>query len=325
MSHRPRWIPSENTLVEVTTRTFQGRYLLKPTPEVREIVLGVIGRAQRMYRMKICLLTFMSNHWHALLVPTDAKQLADFMNYVNGQIAKRLQPLNRWKGKLWAKPFDLVLVTDEPAAQRARFRYLLSHGVKEGLVERPGQWIGVHGVNAWLRGEALKGYWFDKTRESRVRSCKSNRGKVYDRLAFANEEWVHLSPLPCWEAEGASLEQIRREIEGMVEEIVRLHRLERVLEGRPRVAGTASVLAKPWHYQPEQPKAGPCPLLHFRSPEAHRRWKGAFAEFLADYRRASSALRAGRKGVRFPARCFPPAAPFPSDGVLPISTSAPQE
>jgi hypothetical protein len=252
----------------------------------------------------------MSNHYHMLVVPTDAKQLAAFMNFVNGEIARDLLRLFKWKGKFWARPFDAILVTHEPAAQRARFRYLLSHGVKEGLVEKPWQWIGVHGVDAWLKGEPLRGYWFDRDKETRAR----RRGKTVERLTYATEEIVELSPLPCWLAEGLSLEEIREEIEAMVEEIVETARLERVLAGRPEVAGTASVLSKPWTYEPEEVESRPRPLFHFRSREVFEVWRAAHREFVSAYRRASEAYRNGQVDVRFPERCFPPSAGFTFDG-----------
>ena len=41
MSRPLRFIP-EHALVEVTTRTLQGRLLLKPSPELTDIILGII-------------------------------------------------------------------------------------------------------------------------------------------------------------------------------------------------------------------------------------------------------------------------------------------
>ena len=62
MPHSPRFLSTERPLVEVTTRTFQGRYFLRPTPQVREIIIGILGRAQRIYSMEVCLVAFASNH-----------------------------------------------------------------------------------------------------------------------------------------------------------------------------------------------------------------------------------------------------------------------
>ena len=314
MSQPPRYLSTERCLVEVTTRTFQGRYFLRPTTEVREIILGVLGRAQRIYSMEVCLIAFASNHWHGLLVPTDADQLASFMNYVNGEIARKIKALVPWKGRFWHERYTPIEVSSEPAAQRARFRYLLSHGVKENLVERPEQWIGVNGVRAWLHGEPLKGYWFDKTREYRARKLVKNRGKAFDRLAFADEEELNLSPLPTWAAEGLELPQIRQEIEEMVDEVVHLARLERQMSGRSKVLGVEAVLAKPWGYLPDELPKRIRPLLHHRSRDAFEHWLAGYREFVAAYRLTSEGYRKGRLGVRFPERCFPPARPFTSDG-----------
>ena len=36
-------------MVEVTSRTIQGRYLLKPSPELRKIFIGVLAYAQQRH------------------------------------------------------------------------------------------------------------------------------------------------------------------------------------------------------------------------------------------------------------------------------------
>jgi hypothetical protein len=41
------------TLVEVTTRTVQGRLLMVPEPTLNRSILGVLGRAQRLYPVQI--------------------------------------------------------------------------------------------------------------------------------------------------------------------------------------------------------------------------------------------------------------------------------
>jgi uncharacterized DUF497 family protein len=49
MSRPLRFIPEEGALVEITCRTIHSRYLLRPDPALNEIVLGVLGRAQRLH------------------------------------------------------------------------------------------------------------------------------------------------------------------------------------------------------------------------------------------------------------------------------------
>lgn len=318
MSHQPRWIPESSTpdlrsLVEVSTRTFQSRYLLCPTPKVRELVLGVIGRAQRMYEMEICLLTFMSNHYHMLVMPEDALHLARFMNFVNAEIAREINRLGYWGAKVWARRFDSIPISDEPAAQLARFRYLLSHGVKEDLVERPSQWIGAHCVDAWLRGEPLRGRWYDRDRETRAR----RRGRSVGKHDFATEETVVLTPLPCWQAQGLGPDAIRSEIQAMVDDLVQLARWGRKLAGRPLV-GTAAVLSLAPDHRPATTKRSPRPRFHARSKAARDRFRDALRDFLAAYRAASAAFRSGDAKAHFPDRCFPPAPRFVGRGIIEV-------
>jgi len=63
------------------------RPVLRPGPAVNEIILGVLGRAQRLYPVRCCSVVFMSNHWHALLEVDDALQLARFMQHVDGNLS----------------------------------------------------------------------------------------------------------------------------------------------------------------------------------------------------------------------------------------------
>jgi hypothetical protein len=82
-----RFIP-ENSLVEITTRTLQGRLLLRPSPELTDLILGIVGKAQNLYGMTIHAFVFLSTHAHFLLSPKSAGQLALFMQFVNANVAK---------------------------------------------------------------------------------------------------------------------------------------------------------------------------------------------------------------------------------------------
>jgi hypothetical protein len=42
----------------------QGQALLRPSTLLDRRILGVIGRAQRLYDVSIRLLVWLSNHWH---------------------------------------------------------------------------------------------------------------------------------------------------------------------------------------------------------------------------------------------------------------------
>ena len=49
-------------IAEVTIRTIMGMFLLKPTRENRDLILGVLGRAQNRYDFELYNYAFLSNH-----------------------------------------------------------------------------------------------------------------------------------------------------------------------------------------------------------------------------------------------------------------------
>jgi REP element-mobilizing transposase RayT len=127
-----RFVP-ENSLVIITTRTLHGRLLLTPSPELTDLLLGVIGKAQHIYAMTIHAFVVVSNHAHCLLFPLSAQQLACFMRFVNSNIAKEAARLHDWPERIWSRRYRAIPVVDEMATH-ARIRYLLVRGAKEGLV-----------------------------------------------------------------------------------------------------------------------------------------------------------------------------------------------
>ncbi|MEA2603873.1 MAG: REP-associated tyrosine transposase [Acidobacteriota bacterium] len=119
--------------MEVTTRTLQGRLLLRPSPELNELVVGVLGRAQRLYEVEIKAFAWVSNHFHLLVWAKTAKQLADFMAYLNSNTAREVARLTGWTEKVWGRRYQAIPVSEEEEAQVARLAYILGHGCKENL------------------------------------------------------------------------------------------------------------------------------------------------------------------------------------------------
>jgi len=81
MARKQRYIPPSPspTLVFITCRTIQGRYLLRPGPDLNDLFLGILGHVQHRYQMRICGLCVLSSHFHLLLLVDDARQLSRFM------------------------------------------------------------------------------------------------------------------------------------------------------------------------------------------------------------------------------------------------------
>jgi REP element-mobilizing transposase RayT len=304
MGRHIRYLPTEGSgLVEVTCRTVQGRFLLTPSNELNEIILGALGRAQELYPIGICAFAFASNHFHLLLRVESTHRLALFMGHFNSNLAREAGRLVHWREKFWGRRYQAIPVSEEEAAQAERLRYILAHGCKEALVEQLRDWPGVSAVRALLGEETLEGLWFDRTREHIAR----RRGIAFERLDFATPYRLHLDPLPCWAH--LSVEEYRRRIAEMVEEIEGQAALQRQLRGLP-AKGAAAVLAQEPQAAPQRLKKSPAPLFHAASRKVRLELYEGYKYFVAAFRDAAERLRAGEPNVVFPSGSFPPAAPW---------------
>jgi hypothetical protein len=303
MSRRLRFIPDGGALVEVTCRTIHSRFLLRPGRKLDEIIVGVLGRAQRLYDVRVCGYVFASSHYHLLLDVDNARQLSRFMCYVGSNLAREVGRLHRWPEKIWSRRYQAIVVSGEEGAQIDRLKYLLENGCKEGLVARPQDWPGVHVARALIQGEDLKGTWFDRTQEYAAR----NRREKFDRLRYASVETLRLSPLPCWKH--LSSEVWRGRALNLIHEIVEETAARRAKTGRPPVGATA-ILSRHPHDRPENPKRSPAPLFHALSAGVRRELWEAYRLFVGAFRQAAEKLRAGDRNAAFPLGSFPPAMPF---------------
>ncbi len=68
MPRKLRFVPHARTLISITCRAVQGRYLFRPSPQLNDLVLGVLGRAQRRYKTTISAFAVLLSHFHLLLV-----------------------------------------------------------------------------------------------------------------------------------------------------------------------------------------------------------------------------------------------------------------
>lgn len=304
MPRRLRFIPPEGSVVEVTTRTLQGRLLLRPSPRLNSVILGVLGRAQRLYEVRIHDFVFMSNHYHLLLSVSSALQLARFMGYFNGNLGKEVARLTGFKDKIWSRRYQAILVSDEEAAQVARRRYIFAHGAKENLVASPKDWPGVSSLKARLGIEELEGLWFDRTKEFAARK----RGVQLSLEERTELERVVLSPLPCWRE--YSRAERRSHVEAIVHEL-ETETAQRSAETGRTALGPRAILAQRPGDKPRHSKRSPAPFAHCASKSARQLIWQAYCWFLGAYLDARAMLRA-TGAAEFPEGAFPPPAPFVS-------------
>ena len=303
MARNPRYV-EPNSLVEITVRCTQGRYLLRPSRELNETFVGVLGRAQAMTELPVVGTVAMSSHYHLLAVPKDQEQLSRFMCFVNGNLSKEVGRLHGWPGTLWETRYHSIPVAQDEATQVARLRYLLSQSIKEDLVERPEDWPGVHCAQALSEGQELVGKWCDRT--------KLYRKNVVEKKDVTEEDCteevvLRFSPLPCWQHYTPT--RYQEEVRFLVHEIV-AHAAQKRHENGETVLGAQGVLAQDPHFFPNERRRSTAPLFHASSVATYRLLYKAFSAIYAAYRLAAERLRAGYRDVEFPEGTFPCSLPF---------------
>jgi hypothetical protein len=296
-------------MVEITTRTTGWRFLLKPSPELNARILGIIARALWLYPVSLHAFVFLSNHWYALASAARAELLASFVGYVNGNVAKAVQEIYGWTETVWARRAEMIPVADDEAAE-GRLRYILAHGVKEGLVATPFDWPGVSSARALALGETLTGTW--RARWGRAVRPKS-ASDIYP---------IDLVPIPS-HADLSTHERQQR-VMSIIDSIVEAE------AGRSPL-GRAEVIAQDPTSRPPTFVRRPAPLVHAALLEVRNAFVAARSRFVKEFREAAVRVRAAALvlAASFPLGAFPsplpPNSPRPSgtvvveaDGRLPV-------
>lgn len=307
MPHPLRWYQPD-VIYEATTRTIQERFLLRPGRACRELILGVVGRALLLYpTVKLYAFVFLSNHYHLLASASDGEELALFFGFINGNISREMGRLHNWSGPLWARRVRPIPILD-PDALVARLRYLLSNGVKEGLVASPREWPGATSVHGLLGDMVLEGTWVDRDCLRRARAKNPNVSVE----EFSTTVEVPLSPLPQWADLGA--EQLRAKYEELVRDV----EAEGVRSGLSFMGAQAVMMEDP-HASPLEPERRRAPICHTTSPALRRAFRDAYRSFVGVYREAARLLRSSAEtySAKYPGGSFPrprvfrrPSAPF---------------
>jgi hypothetical protein len=179
-----------------------------------------------------------------------------------------------------------------------RLVYILSHGVKEGLVSEVKKWPGLSCVQALLEGGTASFHrWRNWTRRWKMEVGEGINVGRFSKNCPSDLESLVLSPLPCWA--GLSGVQRGRLVAQLVADI------------DAKAPNKAAVRAK--HIAQQDPHHKPRYTKLTHRPRAHAsstaRWIEAvhrYRAFVAAFRRASSQWLAGIFDVEFPPHSFRP-------------------
>ena len=160
-----------------------------------------------------------------------------------------------WSGGFWERRYSAEPVLDDTALV-GRLRYVLAHGVKEGLVEKSAEWPGLTCLAQLLGPAKRRFHWFNWTKRWSKKGSEdtaAGEGRLAEEMAEPVE--VEVAPLPCW---GGLREQERRSaVRGLVEGV----EAEARAQDKP-VLGVRAVRAQHPHTRPERLERSPRPLGH---------------------------------------------------------------
>ena len=276
MAHRIRWyLPS--MMVEVTIKTLEGRFWLRPDPQCRAIVLGVFGKALRHYP-SVCLygLETPSNHVHYLVSTSAPEELPLFLDFVHANIARQINWLRQRTGVFWSRRGMVIAVVDDDA-QIARLRYLLAQGPKAGLVASPKDWEGASATPALLGDMTLPATY--TSLDVRRRNAKLARPRP--EAALGESVPIKFAPLPVWKKR--STRALRTAHEQLVAGIEREY-------ADTNHRGAKWVRSQSPDDLPTDVERSAAPLCHASTTVTAASYRNAYREFRDRYRRAAIGL-----------------------------------
>lgn len=293
---RPIRMYSKDGVYFVTARTVQARFLLRPSAQLNEIVGGVLARAVDLHGVHVYGFVFASNHVHLLVHARDGT-LSRFMQYLLGNLARKVAPLVGWYGPFWERRFSAEEVIGDEAVL-GRLKYILAHGVKEGLVRRVTDWPGLSCAKQLLGGLTRRFRWFGWVTRWANGKLKEGGEQRYSEKWSETIEFTLALP-PSWQSLGE-----RERVEAAKDLIASI---EREWRGEfPQVVGRARILSIDPHSRPESPKRTPRPPCHAMFAELRQAFIERYRAFREAYRVASERFRNGDLLVAFPEYSFRP-------------------
>jgi REP element-mobilizing transposase RayT len=285
------------TIFFVTSRTIQSRFLMAPSDKTNELIGGILARAVRQCQVELFAYVFTSNHFHAMVRAPSAIAMSRFMQRLQSNIAVKVGRFVGWRGRFFARRYSAEPIVDE-GAQVERLTYILSHGVKEGLVSRCRQWPGLSCAQALLEdGKASVHSWRNWTLRWKMEVHNDLNVDRFSSKCPSETEVLELTALPCWAA------LTPRERSRLVAQLV----------AEVDAAAPKPTTEDTRHITDQNPHGSPITTKHSPRPKAHastkRLWIKAvrrYSRFLLAFRRASREWLSGAFDVEFPPHSFRP-------------------
>jgi hypothetical protein len=291
-----------DTVYSCTIRTTNRLFLLKPTPESRDIIGASVGRALEKHPVLLHWFDTNINHTHFgfSLLPKQRNHASKFLQQSGSLISRGINKLHGIEGgSLWSSRAHVLPVLDDDAVI-AQMLYSATNVVKDGLVDSASHWPGFSSFRHLAHGQDLRFSYVDWTA---WRNAGGARKKLSPKK-FAKRTSFALAPIPAWKRLSADKRQ------SLYRHAVRDHETkllqDAAVSGR-KVLGLAGLAAVSPFDKPSKSKPRTvAPLCHASSAEMRRAFEARWKEIMAAYCEASARYLAGEHGVEFPEGMFRP-------------------
>ena len=205
---------------------------------------------------------------------------------------------------MWQSRYSSEEILDEDGLVEV-FKYITENSVKEGLVDDPGAWKGLHGYHQLVNQRVMSGPWLDRTGLYKAKQNPQTRSQAIPEN-FTTVYSVNLTPPPLWEE--MSEEEYHLHCVKLSEEAIKSAQMKR--EGASM--GMARVLAEDV-YKPRRVKHGQRPLCRTKCIELLKAYQAKYFSFKSmfevAYQQLRDALLSGSSYL---------GVIFPSEGVSPL-------
>lgn len=274
------------------------------TDSIPNIIGSCMARGTMRFNVRIYGFVWMSNHGH-LLLGAETQDFADFMAYLNGQIAVNVNRFLVRENQLWARRYSSAPVLDE-GAELQMLGYLLANPQNAGLAASIDAWPGLSSAKFLFQNIKQRFLNFDRT-------AWHSAGRPSNIAPFLSTMILEQKLLP--QLARLSDKVRRRKLRRAIRDALKSQQtsattIESVSDSLPPrralVSRVAIATDRPASAQDRQKKRSKQPLCYTTNPvlrEIYREWR---REFRSVYRKCSREFRLGNVDIAFPPGSFAP-------------------
>ena len=140
-----------NTTLFITSRT-ERNLPFTACKLINEGIWGILARAKHLYNISVCHFTFMSNHFHMIVVVRNPRHTSPFIGYIKQETSSMINRIcGVRQNTVWTDGFDnpLILTPDKVID---RIKYLYKNPTNAHLVQSINDYPGVTSWNMFKNG-----------------------------------------------------------------------------------------------------------------------------------------------------------------------------